>query len=60
MGNISADDIAKISGPCIKCQACVLKCPNGARYFDDPVMMSHKEMLEENYGSRSGENMWYL
>ena len=60
MGNISADDIAKISGPCIKCQACVLKCPNGARYFDDPVMMSHKEMLEENYGSRHGENAWYL
>ena len=60
MGNISSDDIEKIGGPCIKCQACVLKCPEGARYFDDPVMMSHKEMLEENYGKRHEENAWYL
>lgn len=60
MGNIHEDDIEKISGPCIKCQACVLKCPKSARYFDDPIMMSHKEMLEEHYGSHHGENAWYL
>ncbi len=60
MQNISADDIEKISGPCIKCQACILKCPENARYFDDPIMMSHKAMLERNYGAKHGENGWFL
>jgi NAD-dependent dihydropyrimidine dehydrogenase PreA subunit len=60
MGSIDPEDVSSVPGICIKCQACVLKWPNGARYVDDPVMMSHKEMLEENYGSRHGENAWYL
>lgn len=58
MGNIKAEDIALIQGPCIKCQACVLKCPEDARYFDDPAMMSHIEMLEENFSAKRGENIW--
>ncbi len=60
MGNITAEDISAINNPCIKCQACVLTCPTGARYFDDPAMMSHIAMLESHYGSKHGENGWFL
>ena len=44
---------------CIKCQACVKSCPEGAKYFDDPVMLSHTRMLEQHYARRA-ENEVFL
>ncbi len=38
-------------GICIKCQACIQHCKNGALYFDDPDFLSHVAMLEANFAS---------
>ena len=53
MGSISLEDPAQVTGICIKCQACIKKCPTGAKYFDDPAFLSHVAMLEENYTRRA-------
>lgn len=50
MGSIDRDTL-QAAGICIKCQACIRKCSEGARYFDDPAFLSHKAMLEESFGS---------
>ena len=52
-------DIEDVHGICIKCQACVKVCPLHAKYFDDPVMLSHTRMLEEHYARRA-ENEVFL
>lgn len=49
MGSISADNVADVSGICIKCQACVKFCPTHAKYFTDVDFLSHIEMLENTY-----------
>lgn len=59
MGSISPEDFRTVTGVCIKCQACVKLCPVGAKYFDDPVMLSHIRMLEDHY-SRPAENEMFL
>ena len=59
MGSISSEDFRTVTGVCIKCQACVKICPVHAKYFDDPVMLSHIRMLEEHY-SRRAENEFFL
>ncbi len=50
MGSISREDCKEVPGVCIKCQACVRKCPTQAKYFADPDFLSHVAMLESNYG----------
>ena len=52
MGSISADNVAEISGICIKCQACISVCPTHAKYFTDTDFLSHVEMLECTYTDR--------
>lgn len=52
-------DCVTVSGVCIKCQACVRKCPAGAKYFEDPAFLSHKEMLVENFTARK-ENEFFI
>jgi ferredoxin/flavodoxin len=49
MGIIPEKDPTAAEGACIKCQACVLVCPEHAKYFDDPAFLSHVEMLEKNF-----------
>lgn len=49
MGSIDREDPARVTGICIKCQACIRKCPKQARYFDDEAFLSHKQMLEQNF-----------
>ena len=46
MGSIDKVDFS-CTGICIKCCACIKKCPSGAKYFDDPGYIYHKEELEE-------------
>lgn len=60
MGSIDPDHAEIVTGVCIKCQACVLNCPLHARYFDDPSLLSHIRMLENNYAGRDLANEWYL
>ena len=52
MGSISADNVANVSGICIKCQACVKFCPTHAKCFTDADFLSHVEMLENTYTDR--------
>ncbi|MBM6828655.1 4Fe-4S binding protein [Anaerotignum lactatifermentans] len=52
MGSIDPTDF-ECKRICIKCCACIKKCPTGAKYFDDPGYIYHKEELEEMYEGRS-------
>lgn len=58
MGSVSTENFADVPGICIKCQACVLQCPEGAKYFDDAAFLSHVRMLEKNFTARR-EPEWY-
>ncbi len=57
MGSI--DGNAQTTGTCIKCQACVRRCPNGAKTFTDADFRSHVAMLEKNYTKRAA-NAFFL
>ena len=56
MGSIDRDTL-QAAGICIKCQACIQKCPEKARYFDDPAFLSHRAMLEEHFGNLRRESL---
>ena len=60
MGTISREDFSAVPGICIKCCACVKKCPHSAKVFTDPGFLYHKEELEAMYDSRRAENSFYL
>ncbi len=53
MGSIDPQDVRQYTGPCIKCGACIKKCPRQARYFDDPVYLQHKQELETKFTRRA-------
>lgn len=53
MGSISKENPLEVTGVCIKCQACIIICPNKAKYMDDAAFLSHKAMLEKNYNKRA-------
>lgn len=59
MGSIRSVDY-ETAGICIKCQACIEKCPAGARFFDDAAFLSHKAMLEQTYADRRQESEIFL
>ena len=59
MGSIRADNVAEVSGICIKCCACVKGCPTGAKYFTDEGYLYHQHELEEMY-ERRGEVEMFL
>ena len=58
MGFIDPSDVTSVPGVCIKCQACVAHCPAGAKYFDDPDFLSHREMLESNFREEKKNRFW--
>lgn len=49
-----ADNRPRFTDPCIKCQACILGCPNQALAFPDTDFQSHVEMLKLIYASQQG------
>ena len=49
MASIDKNDVSLVPGICIKCQACIVYCHTKAKAFDDPLFLSHKAMLEQNY-----------
>jgi len=57
MGSIDSSDTSKVPGICIKCQACVRGCKQGAKYFEDAAFLSHVRMLEENFAAPEKENL---
>jgi ferredoxin len=52
MGSIDHEDVTILNGICIKCCACIKKCPVQAKYFDDENFIKHKRELEEEYAER--------
>lgn len=59
MGSISAENVSKVDGICIKCCACIKKCPVDAKVFDDERYIYHKRELEETFTARM-EPEWFL
>lgn len=52
MGSINPNNLAEVNGICIKCNACVKRCPNAAKYFDDDRYLEHLGILERKYASK--------
>ena len=47
MGSISHENVREYTGICIKCGACIKKCPKQARYYEDEGYLYHQHELEE-------------
>jgi len=59
LGSINPENVAEVPGICMKCCACIKKCPKKAKYFDDAGYLFHKAELEEVYARRA-EPEWFL
>ena len=59
MGSICETDPTKLSGICIKCCACVKRCPHDAKYFADESYLYHQHELEKNFARRA-EPEWFV
>ena len=59
MGSIDPQDVSSVTGICIKCCACVKRCPRGAKYYDDEGYLYHQHELEEVY-ARPAESQIFL
>lgn len=59
MGSIDPLDVTSVTGICIKCCACVKRCPKGAKYYDDEGYLYHQHELEDVY-ARRGESKIFL
>lgn len=60
LGSIDWDQVAEVTGKCMKCCGCIKKCPTGAKYFDDPGFLYHKSELEYLYADHRCEPVYYL
>ena len=60
MGSIDPKDVRQFTGICIKCGACIKKCPQGAKYYEDPGYLYHKTELEEMYTRRAEPEVFFL
>ena len=52
LGSINFEKVWEIPGKCMKCCACIKKCPTKAKYFDDEGYIYHMHELEEMYIDR--------
>ncbi len=59
MGSIGRENVREVAGICIKCGACIKKCPAHAKYFEDPRFLYHRRELEEGL-TRRAEPEWFL
>ncbi len=53
MGSIRYENVREVAGICIKCGACVKKCPVHAKYYKDEAFLYHKRELEEELTGRA-------
>ncbi|MCR4842824.1 MAG: 4Fe-4S binding protein [Eubacterium sp.] len=59
-GSIDPEEPSSVPGICVKCQACVIKCPKGAKSFDDADFISHVRMLEENHSHPNVNRTFFI
>jgi ferredoxin len=59
MGSISFDNVREYTGICIKCGACVKKCPVQAKFYDDEGFLYHQHELEEGYSRRAEPELFF-
>lgn len=59
MGSIDYDNVTQVTGICIKCCACIKKCPTKAKHFADPRFLRHKHELEIAFDRRT-EPEWFV
>ena len=52
MGSVDREDVSQVTGICIKCQACIKSCPNGAKYFTDEAVQSSGGHHPGHHGRR--------
>jgi ferredoxin len=60
LGSIDYDEVEKVPGKCMKCCACIKKCPTGAKYFGDKNYNYHKEELEFLYANKRCEPEYFI
>lgn len=53
MGSIDPGDVRQYTGICIKCGACIKKCPQQAKYYADEGYLYHQHELEEGLTRRA-------
>ena len=58
MGSISHENVREYTGICIKCWACIKKCPKQARYYEDEGYLYHQHELEEGYTRRAAISLF--
>lgn len=58
MGSISHENVREYTGICIKCGACIKKCPKQARYYEDEGYLYHQHELEEGYTRRAAVSLF--
>jgi len=60
MGSINPANPKEVTGICIKCNACVKKCPVGAKVFTDPKFLYHARDIEQLYSQPRKEPEVFL
>ncbi len=58
MGSISHENVREYTGICIKCGACIKKCPKQARYYEDEGYLYHQHELVEGYTRRAAISLF--
>lgn len=58
MGSINRENVREYTGICIKCGACIKKCPKQARYYEDEGYLYHQHELEEGYTRRAAISLF--
>lgn len=58
MGSINPENVREFIGICIKCGACIKKCPVHAKYYDDAGYLYHQNELEEGFARRAEPQMF--
>ncbi len=58
MGSISMENVREYTGICIKCGACIKKCPQHARYYEDAGYLYHQHELEEGFVRRAEPSLF--
>lgn len=59
IGSIDPNDVTHFTGICIKCCACVKKCPVDAKYYDDEGYLYHQHELEDMYQRRAEPELFF-